>query len=75
MRQGSGFYRIVCVCLEAVKAKTKGVVMKKLALLVVCVFMVALVAGCAQKSETQQLKEDMNKAGKKLSNELQGLTK
>ena len=75
MRQGSGFYRIVYVCLEAVKAKTKGVVMKKLALLVVCVFMVALVAGCAQKSETQQLKEDMNKAGKKLNNELQGLTK
>ena len=44
--------------------------MKKVSLLVLCAFLTVLSAGCAQKSDSEKLKEDMNKAAKKLNEDM-----
>lgn len=48
--------------------------MKKSALLVLAVFIATLsAAGCAKKTATEQLKDDMNKASNQLKKEVNSL--
>ena len=48
--------------------------MKKAAMLVVCVMMVsALASGCAKKSASEQLADDMKKAGKQMKKDANAL--
>ncbi len=44
--------------------------MKKLSFLMLCTFLTVLAAGCAQKSDSEKLKDDMNKAAKKLNDDM-----
>ena len=47
--------------------------MKTLALMLVCAVMM-VASGCAQKTESEKLRDDMNKAADKLSKEMKGFT-
>ena len=45
--------------------------MKKIAMMVLCVMMAgALASGCAKKSASEQLQDDMNKAGKQMQKDM-----
>ena len=46
--------------------------MKKTTLFLCLALVLGLAAGCAQKSESEKLRDDMNKAGKKLSSDMKG---
>ncbi len=48
--------------------------MKAFAIAMVCV-MVVLGSGCAQKSESEKMMDDMNKATKKMASDMKEMTK
>ena len=47
--------------------------MKKSALFLMCVIALAAAAGCAQKSASEQLRDDMKKAGNQLNKDTKAL--
>lgn len=48
--------------------------MKKIAMMILCVMVAgAFASGCAQKSASEQLRDDMNKAGKQMQKDMNKL--
>ena len=49
--------------------------MKKIVVFILCVVTMAAAAGCAKKSATEQLRDDMHKAGNEMDKETKALFK